>query len=140
MDFQTLLRKDYTLVLLISILYFLTIKEVVPEFAYLVIAVMISIYFFPIKLLLGNDISDASNKKKVTLAVSYFVISNIIALTALTAYFDRKGLILTAIHIYSFINFAFLLHFHFKENMRYNVILSVCTIVLTSAMFATQFN
>lgn len=134
MDSKTLLNKDYILVLLMSLMCFLTIKNVFPGFGYLVIAVLVSIYFFPVKLYLGNELLNASKKNRVALILSYFVISNIITLTALTLYLDGKGFIHTVTLIYGIINFAFLLYFHFKENMRYNVILSMCTIVLSSVV------
>lgn len=90
--------------------------------------------FFSSKIILGKRTFKCLKKNRVALILSYFVISNIITLTALTLYLDGKGFIHTAILIYGIINFAFLLYFHFKENMRYNVILSMCTIVLSSVV------
>lgn len=136
---KTLLRKDYILVLLMSLICFLTIKSVFPGFVYLVIAVLVGIYFFPVKLYMGNELLNASNRKRVALILSYFVISNIIILTALTVYLDGEGFIHNTILIYSIINLVFLLYFHFMENMRYNVILSLCTMVLISAVMSAQY-
>ncbi|HUH27995.1 hypothetical protein [Gelidibacter sp.] len=136
---KTLLKKDYILVLLQSVMHFLTIKNVIPAVVFLVIAVLVSIYFFPVKLFLRNEFLSESNKKKVVLALSYFVISNIIILTALTVYLDSKGFLHTALLIYSIINLAFLLYFHFKENMRYNFILAFCVVILTSGVVGLQY-
>lgn len=136
---KTFQKRDYILVLLQSLVHFLTIKNIIPTVVYLVIAVLVSIYFFPIKLLLENKFLGVLNKKKAVLALSYFVISNIITLTALTVYLDSKGFLYTALLIYSLINFAFLLYFHFKENMRYNFILAFCVVILTSSVVGLQY-
>lgn len=139
MTSKTLLRNDYIFVLLMSVMYFLTIKNVFPTFVYLVIAVLVSIYFFPVKLFLGNEFLSAPNKKKVALALSYYVISNIITLTALIIYVDGKGFLHTTLLIYHIINLAFLLYFHFTENMRYNFVLSFCVVILSPASVGLQY-
>ncbi|TDU34211.1 hypothetical protein BXY82_2874 [Gelidibacter sediminis] len=140
MTSKRLLRNDYILVLLVSVMYFLAIKDVIAAFVYLVVAVVVSIYFFPARLLfLENDFLREPNKKKVALALSYFVISNIITLTALIIYADGKGFLHTTFLIYSIINLAFLLYFHFQENMRYNFILSIFTTFLSSAVVSLQY-
>ncbi|MCL8008412.1 hypothetical protein M8845_13365 [Gelidibacter japonicus] len=139
MTSKTLLRNDYILVLLMSVMHFLTIKNIIATFVYLVVAVVVSIYFFPVRLFLGNDFLSESNKKKVVLALSYFVISNIITLTALIMYADGKGFLHTTLLIYHIINMAFIFYFHFKENMRYNFILSICVTFLSSAVVGLQY-
>lgn len=120
-------------------MHFLTIKNVIATFVYLVVAVVVSIYFFPVRLFLGNDFLSESNKKKVVLALSYFVICNIITLTALIMYADGKGFLHTTLLIYHIINMAFIFYFHFKENMRYNFILSICVTFLSSAVVGLQY-
>ena len=137
--FKTLLKKDYLLVILCSVIYFLTVKGVIPAFTYLALAILISIYFFPVKLFIGNDFLSASNKKKAAKALSYFVVSNIIILNAVIIYVDGKEFLHITLSIYSIINLAFLFYFHFKENMHYNFILSVCATIFSSAAVGLQY-
>ncbi|MCK0125460.1 hypothetical protein MWU76_13765 [Gelidibacter sp. F2691] len=136
MDYKTFIKKDYFLVLLISVLYFLTVKNVLPVAAYLVIAIISSIYFFPMKLFLGEAIDNASKKKHILTAFSYFVTSNIITLTALVFFQEEPGFIHTALLIYGLINLGFLIYFYWTEKSSYNLILCCCVLVLTSAKFA----
>ncbi|TXE07466.1 hypothetical protein ES711_11920 [Gelidibacter salicanalis] len=136
MDYKTFIKRDYVLVLLISVLYFLTVKNVVPVVAYLVIAVISSIYFFPVKLFLGDAFDNTSKKKHILAALSYFVTSNIITLTASVFFQEESGFVHTTLGIYALINLGFLFYFYWTEKSRYNVILCCCVLVLTSAKFA----
>lgn len=130
---QEILKKDYILLLLLSVMYFLTVKEALSASIYIVFALLVSLYFFPIKLLLGTVPVTISNKKKVIILFSYFIISGIIALTVLTRYEADFGLFRTTIAVYGLINFGFLIYFFVSENVSYNFILTLCAGFLTSA-------
>ena len=69
--------------LLLSVLYFLSIQKVIPNFVYLIIALINSFYFFPIKLFLDKSLFTGPMKRKVIKVFSYFIISNIIVFSAL---------------------------------------------------------
>lgn len=129
-----ILRKDYILVLLVSVTYFLTIQNVIPSYVNLIIAVLVSLYFFPIKLFIGNDFVKFPNKKKILVALSYYIVSNVITLTALVAYMDDLAFLHTTIFIYGLINLVFLFYFYFTENVSYNFILTCCVTILVSAV------
>lgn len=116
-----------------SVMYFFTIKNIIPPFVNLIIALMVSIYFFPIKLFIGNDFVKFPIKKKILVALSYYIVSNVIALTALAAYMDDWVFLHTAIFIYGLTNLAFLFYFYFTENVSYNFLLTCCATILISA-------
>ncbi len=115
-------------------MYFLTIKNVIPYYVNLIIAVLVSLYFFPLKLFIGNDFEKFSNKKKILIALSYYIVSTVIALTAIVFYADDMEFLNTAIFIYGLINLAFLFYFYFTENVSYNFILTCCVTILVSAV------
>lgn len=131
---KLIFKRDYLILPILSVMYFLTVKEVLPTTTYLISALLVSFYFFPIKLFLGIELMKSSNKRKIIVLLSYFVISNIVALTILAIYSVDFGFIRIAILIYSFLNIAFLFYFHFTESGSYNFILACCTVLLTSAV------
>lgn len=116
-----ILKKDYLLLPILCVLYFLTIKSTIPFLVYLLIAVLTSIYFFSIKLFLGFN---STNKKRIVVLLSYFIISNIIVLSALEAYQADLEFICIAILFNNILNIAFLIYFHFTESGSYNFILT----------------
>ncbi len=131
---KLIFKRDYLILPILSVMYFLTVKEVLPTTTYLISALLVSFYFFPIKLFLGSELMKSSNKRKIIVLLSYFVISNIVALTIVATYSVDFGFIRIAILIYSFLNIAFLFYFHFTESGSYNFILACCTVLLTSAV------
>ena len=134
MTLKLVLKRDYLLLPILSVLYFLTLKNALPSYIYLISALLVSFYFFPIKLFIGSTLMKSSNTKKIIVLLSYFVISNIIALTILTTYDPDLGFIRTTILIYSLLNLAFLFYFHMTESGSYNFILTCCAVFLTSAV------
>lgn len=134
MTLKQILKKDYILLLILSVMYFLTVKDALPATIYLVFALLVSLYFFPIKLFLGSAHIESSQKRKIIVLLSYFVISNIIALTVLATYQTDFGFIRIAILIYTILNIAFLFYFHMTESGSYNFILTCCAVWLTSAV------
>lgn len=134
MVLKKILKRDYILVLIISILYFLTVKNVIPSYVNLIIGVLVSLYFFPLKLFIGKDFVTFPNRKRILIALSYYIVSNIIALTGAVAYMDDWRFLHNAILIYGLINLAFLFYFYFTENVSYNFILTCCVTILISAV------
>lgn len=130
---QDILKKDYILLLLLSVLHFLSVKNVIPNFTYLLIALIMSFYFFPIKLFLDKSLFTKPLKKKTIKVFSYFIIGNIIVFSALLLYIDGPGFFKNALFIYGMLNLILLFYFYFTENISSSFILSVCTSILVSA-------
>ena len=133
MTLKLVLKRDYLLLPILSVMYSLTVKDVLPSTIYLISALLVSVYFFPIKLFLGSGLMESTNKKRIVVLLSHFIISNIIALSALQAYQTDLGLIRTGLAIYGLINVAFLLYFHFTESGSYYFFLACCAVILTFA-------
>lgn len=131
---QDILKKDYLLILLLSVLYFLSVKNVIHNFAYLIIALISSLYYFPIKLFLDKSLFTQPIKKKVIKVLSYFIIGNIIAFSGLLLYIDGSGFFRNALFVYGMLNLILLFYFYFTESISTSFILSLSTIILISAI------
>ena len=129
-----ILKKDFLLLPILSVVYFLTIKSDIPSIVYLLIALLTSIYFFPIKLFLGYNSTKFTDKKRIVVLLSYFISSNVIVLSALVSFQADLEVIRIAILIYSILNIALLIYFHFTESGSYNFILTCCAVFLNSAV------
>lgn len=136
MNSNAIFKKDYIAILLISVLYFLMMKNALPATVYLIIAIIVSLYFFPLKFFLKVSTVRVSKKKTFIGALSYYITGNIIALSALVSFQDGPGFINTTIIIYGIINFALLIYFYMTENISYNFILTCCVALLTAAVYA----
>lgn len=123
-------KKDYLLIIFIAVMYFLMMKNVVLPFVHLIFAALVSLYFFPIKLFLAPTFPKTTIRNKIFAELSYFVISNIILLTALSTFLNPEGSLHTVVSIYSFINLAFVIYFYLTKNMNYNFILTASTTLL----------
>lgn len=130
MSYKKFYKRDYLLILIICFSYFLMMRNVISPFTHLILAVFVSFYFFPLKLFLPRILPNSSKRNRIIAELSYFVISNIISLTALSFFLDREGTTHNVIYIYGFINLAFLIYFFTTKNMKYNLILSGSTMLL----------
>lgn len=130
---EKILKKDYILIILLCILYFLSVKNVMPTFGYLLVALAISFYFFPIRLFLERRLFNETNGKKIAKVLSYFIIGNIIAISALLPYVDGSGFFRYALFAYALLNMVLLFYFYFTESTGSNFILSLWTVILVSA-------
>lgn len=135
---QNLIKKDYILILILVILRFLSSKNVIPNFSYLMIALIVSIYFFPVKLFLDKSLFNETKSKKIAKMLSYFIIGNIIIFSALLFYIDdRNDFIATTFLVYGLLNTILFFYFFFTENISYNFILALCASCLISVPIMT---
>lgn len=132
MSSKDFFKKDYILIIIVSILYFLMMKNSIHPFTHLIVAILVGLYFFPLKLFIRQNFSEYSKSNKVMAELSYFVISNVISLTALSSFLDPEGGIHNVIYIYGIINLIFLIYFHSTKKMTYNLILTCCTTLLVA--------
>ena len=131
---QKIIQKDYIFLIILAVLNFLSTKEVIPNYVYLLIALLGSFYFFPIKLFLDKSLFTGPMKRKVIKVFSYFIISSIIVFSALLFYTDDgNNFIRTTLFVYGMLNLILLFYFYFTENISSSFILSVCTSILVSA-------
>ncbi len=138
MTSKTILKKDYILVLILVVLRFLSSKNVIPNFSYLLIASIVAFYFFPVKLFLDKSLFDETKRKKIVKVLSYFIISSIIVFSALLFYEDdRNSFIGNTFLVYSLLNTILFFYFYFTENISYHFILTLCVSFLVSIPIMT---
>lgn len=134
MDSKLLFRRDYFILLLLSVLYFFTVKNLISFKIYLILALIVSFYFFPIKLLLDLKNLKSTKTPALIIGLSYFIIGNIIALSVLTSLKGDFNFLHMAVSIYGILNIGFLIYFYFK-NINYNFRLAIFATLLISAIF-----
>src|SRR5690606_19802064 len=118
MAIKTLLKRDYIFILMLVVLRFLGSKNVIPNFSYLLIALPLAFYFFPVKLFLDKSLFDETKSKKIVKVLSYFIISSIIVFSALLFYEDeRNSFIVNTFLVYSLLNTILFFYFYFTENI-----------------------
>lgn len=127
---KSFFKKDYVLIIGVAVMYFLMTKNVILPFVHLIFAAVVSLYFFPLKLFIAPTFKITTIRNKIIAELSYFVISNIILLTALSSFLDPEGSIHTVIYIYGLINLAFVIYFYLTKNMHYHFLLTACTTLL----------
>ncbi len=62
---QTIARYEFSYPVMASVLYFLLEKHVLAEYWYLLFVSLMSIYFFPVKLLLNGNLSGIFHKNRM---------------------------------------------------------------------------
>lgn len=138
MAIKTLLKRDYIFILILAVLRFLSSKNVIPNFSYLLIALPLAFYFFPVKLFLDKSLFDETKSKKIVKVLSYFIISSIIVFSALLFYEDeRNSFIVNTFLVYSLLNTILFFYFYFTENISYYFILTLCASFLVSIPIMT---
>lgn len=95
---------DPILVFLIFVLYFLTVKLVVPNIIYLVISILLALYFFPIKLFVKHWKDDAPSNLRTIYFFSFLLIAILISLSTVLVYFDDSKIFHNITLVISIIN------------------------------------
>jgi len=120
------------ILILIIILFFLTIKLIIPSFFVIFGIILLSIYFFPVKLI-KND----TKKFSSLLLYSDILISLSLPVLIVGLYID----IALAISIVTIVNFVFLIFFVFKnkltfdqKNIHYNIVINHFIIIFLLIM------
>jgi len=120
------------ILILIIILFFLTIKLIIPSFFVIFGIILLSIYFFPVKLI-KND----TKKFSSLLLCSDILISLSLPVLIVGLYID----IAFAISIVTIVNFVFLIFFVFKnkltfdqKNVHYNIVINHFIIIFLLIM------
>lgn len=124
-------RVDYILPIAVSMLYFLTFKQAVPTYVFLIIVIPISLYYFPVKLLLFNKSSGGSDaKSKIFMAVSNLLFSIILSLSIVHLYLQDSVKLETIIAIFALVDFIASIYYFVTEKNSNNFITHYCFFIL----------
>ena len=127
-------RYEFLLPIIASIIYFFTVKHVIPRIPYVIFASLISIYFFPMKLFFNKVLSDNLLKNRLTELTSILIFSMIAAFSIVLLFEKANANLKILFEILSIINVLFVLYYSIIDNKRNTFITHLGFIVLTAAI------
>ncbi len=130
-------KYDFFLPVTASIMYFFTVKQVIPQIAYAVIASLFVIYFFPIKLFFNDTLSDNSLKSRITEFISVLVFASIMAFSIIILFEKDKenAVVHILFEMVSIINLLFVLFYSVRDKRSNTFITHLGFTVLAAAVF-----
>ena len=132
---KVLIKYEYLLPLVVSVLLFLTLRDSFSSLLYTVIVAIAGVYFFPLRdFVLGDDLQwKEKNIDFIGLLASFFL-SVILAISVPFLYLSENESIKLIIKILALINFAFLVYFYFKDQDNKRSILHFCFTFFTAVL------
>lgn len=108
---------EFLFPLILSIFFFLTKEGDLSSFVYVIIALALSFYFFPIRTFSKIPVLHSKKSQKRFFIIASFILSISIVVSILSLYIEpiSDSFIKVSIYILGFINLFFLFYFHFKE-------------------------
>ena len=97
-------KLDPILAFLIFILFFLTLKQVVPHIVYFVISIVLILYYFPIKLFTKHWKDEVPDNLRTIYFLSFLLVSIIIALSIVLIYYKDSKVFYNIMLVISIIN------------------------------------
>ena len=97
-------KLDPLLAFLIFILYFLTLKQVVPNIVYFVTSLILIFYYFPIKLFTKHWKTEAPDNIRVVYFFSFLLIAIMISLSIVLTYYVNSKVFYNIMLVISIIN------------------------------------
>jgi len=126
-------KYEYLLPIICSLVYFLTVKNIVSSLYYGLIAIVIALYFFPLKLILISKNRNNFGQNKFVRIFSFLVISTIAILPMLILVNNNQELV-RVFKVVSLINCYFLFHSYIKEYDRSTLFTHIGFTILSSAV------
>lgn len=126
-------KHEFILPLIGSIIYFIAIKQIIPHLFYAVFAIFLSLYYFPLKLILNNNDFEYYGRNNLMRIISYILISILSALSIIILINNNLELI-NIFKILAIINFLLLIYFSFKNYDRSIILLHFGLMIFTSAI------
>ena len=97
-------KLDPLLAFLIFILYFLTLKQVVPNIVYFVTSLILIFYYFPIKLFTKHWKTEVPDNIRVVYFFSFLLIAIMISLSIVLTYYVNSKVFYNIMLVISIIN------------------------------------
>lgn len=107
-------KLDPIIAFLVFILFFLAKKEVYPNLVYFICAIIVALYFFPVKFFTPYWKNEIRNDLTTIYFLSYFLISFIIALSVVLLYYQGSKTFYYIMVVASIINIL-LAYFYFLK-------------------------
>ncbi len=130
----TLYKFEFLLPVIVSILYFLQVKQVIPITLYVIFASLTGIYFFPVKLLFDKTLSNNHLKNKLLEIISISIFSIIIIFSIILLYEKANVSLKISFEILSIVNVLLAIYYSMIDNRGNTFVTHLGFIVLTSAI------
>lgn len=108
-------KTDYILVITNAILLFIATKNAFPTYLYAFFAIIISFYFFPIRLII-NLKKDVTQENKINLIATGLIFSVLLIFSILNLYIPNSLSFKYIIYTISFLNFGLIIYYYMKFN------------------------
>jgi len=133
---KSILKKDYLLILVLSVLCFFTIKQIIPNAIYLILAILLGIYFFPLKLIINSDFINKTESSKILFIALNMLASIIIVLSSLLFYVDANSIFSVIVSYSGIAVFLLLIYSYLKNKNKYFIYLSLSILWLNAGILA----
>ena len=126
---------NYFIPIVFSILYFLTVKQVIPNVVYLILGVLAGLYYFPIRMaLLLRKSLDSNIRSRVAVFTSNFLFAILLSLSVLNLYLEDGKVLSNIIGIFAIVNFLAMVYYLTIEKNSYSFIIHFCFLIFISAV------
>jgi len=120
---------DYAIPILLSILYFLAIKEAVPEGVYVFVAILAGFYHIPIKLIIDNTHNrDFTTRRRVESILINFNFYLVIGVSVFSLFLPESGFVKILEYIFTFTTLLSVAYFYIT--MKENLFFIICFLYL----------
>ncbi len=129
-----LYKFEFLLPVLASVLYFFSVKQVIPKVLYVVFATATGIYFFPIKLFFDKIFSGKMLKDKLIELISIMIFSLLAVFSFFLLLGKANATIKTSFEILSILNVLFVIYYSVFDYRKDAFIVHLGFTILTSAV------
>ncbi len=128
----------YFIPLLVTIAYFLTIKQVISPSAYVIIAVPLGIFYFPLSMVVTKTLPySVHSVSRFQELCSNFLFSIILSLTIISVFLSEVNTVLHVVTaIVATIANIFTIYCYIKEKLSYNLAVYLCFTILAVGILA----
>ncbi len=127
-------KYEFWLPIIASVIYFFTVKQVIPKISYAVFASLTGAYFFPIKLFLDKTMSDNILENRLVELISILIFTLISGFSILLLFENTNANLKISFELLSIINVLFVLYYSITDNRKNTFITHLAFTVLTAAL------
>ena len=105
-------KVDYLIVIISYLFLFITTKQIIPIYVYAFFALLISLYFFPLRLIINLK----KKISKLNLVITGLIFSILLTFSILNLYIPNDSFIKYTIYGTGLLNIAFMIYYYLKHN------------------------
>lgn len=118
-NLKVIQRIEIALALLVTVVFYAVRIEIISAFIYLVTAILISIYFFPLRILKSQHFRHYDRKNKTFYLLSSFILASTIVASISTTIFNNTNLPRILTYIVLIGNLVFLSYYYLVNDVRH---------------------